>query len=206
MGQHHTLLWLGLAGLALWVFLPWSVALLIWGLMAIASALALAHAVASTRVPVATGREAMQGAYVHVLGRVGAGWQVRHLGEVWSALSPDELEPGKTARIVGFEGLKLVVLREHPGASPARRALDDAHRVAAGALARLEWHITALDAEAGRREAAARRVLASNEDIARQYLAQRRVLLTMRANLATEADALRANLDRIEALAAKLPP
>jgi hypothetical protein len=119
---------------------------------------------------------------------------------VWSAVSPDSLARGQRARIVGFEGLTLVVVSDDPGAPAAQRTVADARRSTAAALARLEARMRSLEAGAEAREQSARRALDHDEDAARRYLLQRQALLAARDRLARQAAALRAAVARLEAL------
>jgi len=63
------------------------------------------------RQPVQTGREVMLGAVVIVTRDITSQGQVRYGNELWSAVSEQRLIAGQRARIVGFDGLRLVVRR-----------------------------------------------------------------------------------------------
>jgi len=64
------------------------------------------------RRPASTGIEGMMGDKAQVVSRTKDGTKVLLRGELWDALSGDELSIGETVRITGFERMKLVVHRE----------------------------------------------------------------------------------------------
>ncbi|NIO69989.1 MAG: hypothetical protein GTN71_13425 [Anaerolineae bacterium] len=113
----HVLLMMPLLGLALFALLPWPVALPFY-LTLVAVSLALyAKVIHGMRQPVQTGQEAMLGAVATVTRDIASQGQVRYGNELWSAVSEQRLTVGQRARIVGFDGLRLVV-----------RQLDDSQR------------------------------------------------------------------------------
>lgn len=107
----HVLLMMPLLGLGLFALLPWPVALPSY-LALVAVSLALYTIVIQGMWrPVQTGREAMLGAVVTVTRDIASQGQVRYGNELWSAVSEQRLTVGQRARIVGFDGLRLVVCR-----------------------------------------------------------------------------------------------
>jgi len=100
-----------LLGLGLFALLPWPVALPSY-LVLVAVSLALyAKVIHGMRQPVQTGREAMLDAVVTVTRDIASRGQVRYYNELWSAVSEQRLTAGQRARIVGFDGFRLVVRR-----------------------------------------------------------------------------------------------
>jgi membrane protein implicated in regulation of membrane protease activity len=156
------------------------------------------------RVPVTTGREGLLGSPVTVLGPVGSGWQVRHQGEIWSAVSQYELQPGEQARVTGVAGLRLSVIPDDVLGDQARTAHGIRRRIAAErqviarALARLERRSAHLEQAAGQCETLARSALPHNEPLARQYLLRKHALLAAHARLAAQAATLRTDLAALD--------
>jgi membrane protein implicated in regulation of membrane protease activity len=107
----HALLMMPLLGLGLFALLPWPVALPSY-LALVAVSLALyGKILQGMRQPVQTGREVMLGAVVTVTRDITSQGQVRYGNELWGAVSEQQLTAGQRARIVGFDGLRLVVRR-----------------------------------------------------------------------------------------------
>jgi membrane-bound serine protease (ClpP class) len=107
----HVLLLTPLLGLGLFVVLPWPVALPSYLVVAATSLLLYVKIIRSMRRPVETGQEAMLGATVTVTRRMASEGQVRYFNELWSAVSEQKLAVGDRARIVGIDGMRLVVRR-----------------------------------------------------------------------------------------------
>lgn len=107
----HVLLMMPLLGLELFVVLPWPVALPSYLVMVAGSLALYAKVFQAMREPVRTGREAMLDAVVTVTKDTASQRQVRYYNELWSAVSEHQLAVGERARIVGFDGLRLVVRR-----------------------------------------------------------------------------------------------
>ncbi len=207
MHHHHLLASLSLAGLAAVGLLPWPLALPLAAALALGgTALSVGVSRSVAKVPVTTGREAMLGDAVQVVGRVADRWQVRHRGETWSAVSPDALLPGEFGQITGYRGLVLEVVRQEPPgpAQPALYRLSEARRLTARALTDLHARMAALSEAAERRKAAARSALPAHEAEARVYLLQKQSLLAERSRLAAQAAALESDLARVTALEEEL--
>jgi membrane-bound serine protease (ClpP class) len=100
-------------GLGLFVLLPWPVALPSYLMLVAVSLVLYSKVFHAMRQPVQTGREAMLGAVVTVASDVASQGWVRYRGELWSAVSEQRLAAGQRARIVGFDGLRLVVRRSN---------------------------------------------------------------------------------------------
>ena len=64
------------------------------------------------RRPVSTGIEGLMGAKAQVVGKTRDGAKVSLRGELWDALSDDELTMGDTVRVTRFERMKLVVRKD----------------------------------------------------------------------------------------------
>ena len=64
------------------------------------------------RRPVTTGIEGMVGDRAQVVGTTRRGAKVLLRGELWDAVSGDELSVGETVRVTGFESMKLVIRKE----------------------------------------------------------------------------------------------
>ncbi len=203
MSHHHVILFLPLLFLAFLLVLPLPLAVVLDAVLALGSFLLFRRLAGSVRAPAITGREAMLQADVRVLQRTADGWQVRHQGEVWSALSSEPLCPGGRARIVGFEGLRLLVIPDDGdgGIEGPGRELVSARRALTRALARLKAQMAALDSGSRQRELAARAALPEHEEAARAYLQQKQELLASRSHLAEEAARLEQELAHLEALA-----
>lgn len=105
----HALLMMPLLGLGLFALLPWPAALPSYLVLIVVSLVLYAKVIHAMRQPVQTGREAMLGAVVTVTSGVSSQGQVRYGNELWSAVSEQRLTVGQRARIVGFDGLRLVV-------------------------------------------------------------------------------------------------
>ena len=88
MAHHFGLLVVLLLAPVFLALLPWPVAIVACLVIAASAGLALAYASRALEAPVTTGREAMLGGTVEVLGRVMAGWQVRYYSEIWSLFRP----------------------------------------------------------------------------------------------------------------------
>jgi membrane-bound serine protease (ClpP class) len=107
----HVLLMMPLLGLGLFALLPWPVALPSYLALVAVSLGLYGKILQGMRQPVQTGREAMLGAVVTVTRDTTSQGQVRYGNELWSAVSEQRLIAGQRARIVGFDGLRLVVRR-----------------------------------------------------------------------------------------------
>ncbi len=105
----HVLLMMPLLGLGLFAVLPWPVALPPYLVLVAVSPALYAKVIQAMRQPVRTGREAMLGAVVTITRHTASQGQVRYYGELWSAVPEQRLTVGERARIVGFDGLRLVV-------------------------------------------------------------------------------------------------
>lgn len=104
----HLLLLMPLFGLALFWVLPLPIAVPAYLLVLIASAWLFYKVMQAMKLPAYVGWEALVGQEVEVVApadTLGRGrYLVRHGGELWSALSEGQLNPGEKARIVSFEG------------------------------------------------------------------------------------------------------
>jgi membrane protein implicated in regulation of membrane protease activity len=64
------------------------------------------------RRPVATGIEGLMGGKAQVVSKTEGGAKVFLKGELWDAVSDDELTIGENVKVTGLERMKLVVQRE----------------------------------------------------------------------------------------------
>ncbi|MEW6232525.1 MAG: NfeD family protein [Chloroflexota bacterium] len=121
----HILLFAPAFGLALFALLPLPLALPLYAVVAIGS-LGLYVAVwKSLCAPVATGPEAMIGATATVMEDIASEGLIRYRGELWMAIADQPIRCGEVVRIVGFEGLRVMIERleggEHDGEGPGLR-------------------------------------------------------------------------------------
>ena len=123
----HLVLLMPLFGLGLFLVLPLELAIPSYLLVLVATALLFYKVVQAMKLPVNVGREALVGQEVEVVLTIDtpsmARYLVRHGGELWSAISEGQLNPGEKARIVSFEGTMPRV--EPVGAGPAAAAIAD---------------------------------------------------------------------------------
>lgn len=105
----HLPLFLPLAGLALFLVLPFPVALALYLPLAGLSTVVGLKVVAAMRRPVQTGAEGMRGAEGVVVAARGPRGIVRVRGELWSAVGPEALTPGARVAVVKLEGLTALV-------------------------------------------------------------------------------------------------
>lgn len=104
----HLILAAPVLGLGLFWFLPLSLALPSYLLVLLASALLYRKIMEDMRLPVMVGREEMIGAAAQVVKEAPDGI-VKYRGELWSAVSREPISKGTRVRILGFEGMKVVV-------------------------------------------------------------------------------------------------
>lgn len=108
--MHHLLLLLPLFALALFFFLPWQVALLIYVPTLVGSLFSYWKALQAMRLPVTTGEKTMIGKTAVVLRSEADLIEVTYEGEIWKATSPAKLHRGQKVIIQDVEGLTLHVL------------------------------------------------------------------------------------------------
>jgi len=78
--------------------------------------------------------------------------------------------------------------------------LEEAREASAQVLASLQEQIEDVEARIRKREEAARRVVATDEELARRYLMEKQELLETQARLEAQAQALQADLTRLDEL------
>ncbi|NIN66930.1 MAG: hypothetical protein GTO63_19990 [Anaerolineae bacterium] len=105
----HLLLLMPAIGLGLFVILPWQVAFPPYAIVSVTSLFIYYKIVKAMGQPVQSGREAILGAMATVVAPVDPAGQVRFQNELWSAVSDENLKLGQRVRVVGFQGMKLIV-------------------------------------------------------------------------------------------------
>ncbi|TKJ29539.1 MAG: hypothetical protein CEE40_07950 [Chloroflexi bacterium B3_Chlor] len=119
----HALLLMPVIGLALFAFLPWEMAFPAYAIISVASLFIYYKIMRAMRQPVQSGREAIMGAIATVVTPLDPVGQVRYKNELWSAVSEEKLRPGQPVRVVGLQGMKLIVTdAENPPAHTTRRS------------------------------------------------------------------------------------
>lgn len=105
----HLPLLLPLAGLALFAFFPFSVALALYLPLLLVSVLVGRAVVGAMRQPVQTGAEGMRGAEGLVLRAQGRRGVARLHGELWNVVAAEPLAPGTRVVVETIEGLTATV-------------------------------------------------------------------------------------------------
>ena len=105
----HLPLLFPVAGLVLFAFLPFPVALAVYLPFAALSAVFAVKVLQAMRAPASTGREGMRGARGVVVTARGLEGVVRIQGELWNATAPVPLTPGDPVAIVELKGLTALV-------------------------------------------------------------------------------------------------
>lgn len=104
----HVILAAPVLGLGLFLFLPFSLALPSYLLTLFASAFLYRKIIEDMKLPVKVGQEEMLGAAALVVKEI-PGSMVKYRGELWSAVCRERIPKGAEVRIVGFDGIKVVV-------------------------------------------------------------------------------------------------
>lgn len=125
--MHHLILLLPLIGLVVFWLLPLSSAIPVYLAILLASAgmyWAILRAIKKTPT---TGASGLKGATGRVVSKLKPSEESQYLveadGELWSASSPEMLQPGDEVRIVDVKGIRLEVVRK-TGATPSGRSED----------------------------------------------------------------------------------
>jgi membrane protein implicated in regulation of membrane protease activity len=108
------------AGILLFLYLPWKTALVLYAAGTAGSAFYHTLMMRSQRMRVTTGRRGMLGRSAVVITRSGDSLLVRCEGEIWKAevQGGGSLAPGSEGVVVGIRGLALVL--EPPVSQPGR--------------------------------------------------------------------------------------
>lgn len=101
----HFLLMSPVIGLALFLILPWTIALPLYLALVAFSFFLYAKIMQSMHQPVRTGREGLLGQ----VGTVSAKGSLKVAGERWQIAQPAGLAPGQQVRIVDFTGMCVEV-------------------------------------------------------------------------------------------------
>jgi membrane protein implicated in regulation of membrane protease activity len=115
--MYHFILLMPVIGLVVFWIWPFGPAMLIYLIILTVSGLLYAKIIKSMRRPVITGREGLRGEAADVLDITGHAGHVRIHGEIWRAVSEDDLRPGDHARVVDIDGLTVKIKRDD-GSSP----------------------------------------------------------------------------------------
>jgi membrane protein implicated in regulation of membrane protease activity len=105
----HLPLLMPILGLAVYWFLPISVATIIYVIILILSAWLYYYVIKAMHRPVVSGMESMLHSDGKVVTKEGDVLQVRVHSELWDAESSDDLWPGDQIEVIGAKGLKLKV-------------------------------------------------------------------------------------------------
>jgi len=108
--MHHILMLLPLLALALFIFLPWQLALILYIPIAIGSLVILRKIIQAQRLLAVTGESAMVGNRAVVVGGEGKEVEVHYRGEIWHAVSPQSLHRDQEVVIEDVKGLTLQVM------------------------------------------------------------------------------------------------
>jgi membrane-bound ClpP family serine protease len=105
----HILLMMPILGLPLFWFLDFSVALPLYlGILAL-SGVVMLLTVQSVRQPPSSGIEGMRGDLAEVVEPIRSRGKVRYHNELWFAEAREPIDIGETVRIIGNQGLRLLV-------------------------------------------------------------------------------------------------
>ena len=111
----HVVLSIPVIGLALFLFLPWPVALAIYVPLTLASLFVFLAVIKTMRSPINTGPYGLVGSTAEVVSKLEsigpANYVVFCQGETWSAICAEALNPGDKVRIMSLKGIKPVVVR-----------------------------------------------------------------------------------------------
>lgn len=111
----HLLLLMPLLGLVLFLVLPVPVALPTYMIVVVFSLLLYVAVYRALKLPVKTGQEGMVGATAVAVEPLDPEGTIRYGGELWRASSRQPIAPGEQVRIVGFEGMRVIVEPEGVG-------------------------------------------------------------------------------------------
>jgi membrane-bound ClpP family serine protease len=108
--------WTPLVGWVLFFFLPWIWALPLYLAASIVTVFLAWKSWHAIRTPIVSGQEAMIDATAEALSEIQDDGQVGFRGEIWSARAIDgqKILPGEQVKIVGIEGLRLIVAKISP--------------------------------------------------------------------------------------------
>jgi len=111
----HLILFMPLLGLPLFWLLPIGYALPSYAVIVLVSAFLYRLITRAMRKPLQDGFQSLIGTESEVVSRLSPGnlakYLVRSQGEIWSAYSPDILQPGEPVNIVAVKGIGVVVER-----------------------------------------------------------------------------------------------
>lgn len=113
----HLPLFMPAFGLALFLFLPFNLALPSYLIIVALSIVLYFKTIEAMRLPVKVGQEEMIGSIGKVVADINPEGKIVYKNELWSAISREMLCRGSRAKIIGFEGMKAVVqgLKEEKG-------------------------------------------------------------------------------------------
>lgn len=102
-----------LIGLGVFVFLPLKTALPIYLVAVLLSAIVYYKLMKSMKLPIRGGWEEIIGSVAKVVEDIAPEGKIWYKNEVWTATSHENLARGKKVRILGFEGMKVIVEALH---------------------------------------------------------------------------------------------
>jgi membrane protein implicated in regulation of membrane protease activity len=111
--MHHLILLLPLIGIIVFWLMPLGIAIPVYVGILLISGLMYWAILRSIKKTPTTGASGLVGAKARVVSKMGPSEEAQYLveadGELWSANSPDMVGIGETVRIIGVDGIRLVV-------------------------------------------------------------------------------------------------
>lgn len=107
----HLILLLPVIGLGVFAIFPLEIALPLYGLVVVISALVYLVVWRALRLPIQTGIEGMIGKEADVIEELTPEGVIRHRNELWSAQGVEPIAKGKKVIIMAVDGLVVTVRR-----------------------------------------------------------------------------------------------
>ena len=111
--MHHLILMLPLIGVVVFWFMPLSIAAPSYAGIVLVSGLMYWAIIRAIKKTPTTGASGLVGTRARVVSKLSPSDEARYMveadGELWSAYSPDKLEPGEIVSIRGVDGIRLLV-------------------------------------------------------------------------------------------------
>jgi len=112
----HLVLLLPVVGIGVFWLWPPPIAVPVYGLILLISAVVYNAMMVSMRQPAVTGREGLLHEIGEIVDASGEGLSVQVHGELWHATSPDGLRPRDLVEVMDVQGLTLSVRKTRPAA------------------------------------------------------------------------------------------